>query len=244
MRLRQWRQEMQLRFEERLAERTRIAQELHDTLLQGFLGASMQLHVATEALPAESPQRKPFERVAGLMSQVIDEGRNALRGLRSQSTGKAGLAKELADTPGSMGFVVGENYRVIVDGEARRIEPAAREEIYRIGREAILNAFRHASAENIEVELFYTSRSFRMRVRDDGCGMDPQLLESGKPGHWGLAGMRERARKFGAELVVRSKVAGGTEVELAAPGSRVFAKDRTRNWTDRLTAWMNRKEAA
>lgn len=244
MRLRQWRQEMQLRFDERLAERTRIAQELHDTLLQGFLGASMQLHVATEALPADSPQRKPFERVASLMSQVIGEGRNALRGLRSQAAGQAGLAKELADAPVAMGFSGASQYRVIVDGEARALEPSAREEIYRIGREAILNAFRHARAENIDVELLFTSRSFRMRVRDDGCGMEPQILESGKPGHWGLTGMRERARKFGAELIVRSRVGAGTEVELAAPGARVFAQDTVRTWTERLTAWMNRKEAA
>jgi signal transduction histidine kinase len=149
-----------------------------------------------------------------------------------------------------MGFASGKGlagaaqYRVIVDGEVRPLEPSAREEIYRIGREAILNAFRHAHAENIEVELLFSSRSFRMRVRDDGCGMEAQLLESGKPGHWGLTGMRERARKFGAELSVRSRVGAGTEVELAAPGARVFAQDPARHWADRLTSWMNRKEAA
>lgn len=244
MKRRQWRQELQLRFEERLAERTRIAQELHDTLLQGFLGASMQLHVATEALPSESPQRKPFERVAGLMSQVIDEGRNALRGLRSSPAERVGLAKELADAPMQMGFSGKANYQVVVHGDSRAFDPAAREEIYRIGREAILNAFRHAQAESIEVELLYSARAFRMKVCDDGCGMDPQILEAGRPGHWGLAGMRERARKFGAELVVRSRVDAGTEVELSAPAARVFAKDSARNWTERLTAWMNRKEAA
>lgn len=242
-RLRKWRQEMQLRFEERLAERTRIAQELHDTLLQGCLGASMQLHVATEALPVEAPQRKALERVGYLLSQVTEQGRNALRGLRSEREGKAGLAKELADAPATMGFASAARFQVVVDGEVREMEVSAREEIYRIGREAIVNAFRHAAAESVEVELFYAPRKFRMRVRDDGRGMEPQVLEAGKPGHWGLAGMRERARRFGAELTVRSRSGAGTVVELAAPGVRVYARGARPKWWERLGRWRKGKEA-
>lgn len=132
---------------------------------------------------------------------------------------------------------------MVVDGQVREMEVSAREEIYRIGREAIVNAFRHAAAESVEVELFYAPRKFRMRVRDDGRGMEPQVLEAGKPGHWGLAGMRERARRFGAELTVRSRSGAGTVVELAAPGFRVYARGARPKWWEQLGRWRKRKEA-
>ncbi len=229
LRIRQVRSWLQLQFRERLAERTRIAQELHDTLLQGFLSASMQLHVAVEHVPAESPDKPRLSRVLALMRDVIEEGRNAVRGLRSV-TGDRGdledafsrIREELRD---------GIDFRVIGEGQACPLDGDIRDEVYRIGREAVVNAFQHSGANRIEVEVEFASKGLRIAVRDDGCGIDPLLLQSGREGHWGLAGMRERAKRIGAHLGVWSRAGGGTEVELSVPGEIAFlAKSRRRAW--------------
>jgi signal transduction histidine kinase len=114
---------------------------------------------------------------------------------------------------------------VIVEGQARPLNPAIRDEVYRIGREALVNAFRHSGARSIELELEYASSSLRMFVRDDGCGIDPGIVRKGSDGHWGLPGMRERAESIGASFKVRSRAAAGTEVELIVPGHVAFDLD-------------------
>ncbi len=207
---------LSLRFEERLAERTRIAQELHDTLLQGFLSASMQLHVATEQLPQDSPARGPLARVLALMGQVIDEGRKAVRGLRA--TPGNDLDQAFANVRDEIGSVTAASFRVIVEGQPRALKPIIRDEMYRIGREALVNAFRHADASTIEMHLEYAAHHIRMLVRDDGVGIEPDVVRSGTDGHWGLPGMRERAERIGARLKVFSRTGAGTEVELIVPG--------------------------
>ena len=209
------------RFEERLAERTRIAQELHDTLLQGFLSASMQVHVVADRLPPESDVKPILTRALQLMGQVIDEGRNAVRGLRSHQTASLDLEQAFSRIQGEL-LAEGVAFRVIVDGERKRLHPVLRDEVYRIGREALLNAFRHARAKSIEIELRYSASHLRLFVRDDGCGMDPQIINSGQDGHWGLLGMRERADRIGARFHVFSNVKAGTEIELSIPGNIAF----------------------
>ena len=97
-----------------------------------------------------------------------------------------------------------------------------RDEVYRIGREALVNAFRHSRAKSIEIELEYAASRLRVLVRDNGCGIDPQTLQSGREGHWGLPGMRERAERIGAKLHVWSSPAAGTEVELFVPSHVAF----------------------
>ena len=223
--LRQLTQRMNLRFEERLAERTRIAQELHDTLLQGFISASMQVHVAAEGLPADSRQKPILSRALELMRQVIEEGRNSVRGLRSSLN--ASLELEQAFARIQQEFPPRESgsqpeFRVIVDGERKKLHPLMRDEMYRICREAVINAFRHARAKKIEVELQYAPREFRILVRDDGRGIDPGILKAGRDGHWGLPGMKERANRIHARLHVRSSAAAGTEVELSVPNHLAF----------------------
>jgi signal transduction histidine kinase len=111
------------------------------------------------------------------------------------------------------------------------------DEVYRIGREALVNAFRHSHAKNIEVELEYTPARLRVLVRDDGCGIDPQVLKSGREGHWGLVGMRERAEQIGAKLSVWSRATAGTEIELSVPGNIAFPV-ASRNWLRRGLAWI------
>lgn len=214
--------QLNVRFEERLAERTRIAQELHDTLLQGFLSASMQLHVAADHLPEDSPAKPLLSRVLQLMGQVIEEGRNTLRGLRSSGRDTYNLEQALSHVPQELAIQQEIAYRVIVDGQPRALHPVIRDEVYRIGREALVNAFRHAQANSIEVEVEYAPNHLRILIRDDGRGIDPQVLRSGREGHWGLPGMRERSERIGAKLKVWSRSASGTEVELLVPGNIAY----------------------
>ncbi len=222
-------------FEERLAERTRIAQELHDTLLQGFLSASMQLHVAVDRLPPDSPARSSLGRILQLMGQVIQEGRNAVQGLRSHQSASLDLEQAFAHVQDELPVQDDVGFRVIVDGQPRPLHPVLRDEVYRIGREALANAFQHSRAKNVEIELEYASTQLRVLVRDNGCGIDPQLLQSGREGHWGLPGMRERAERIGAKLHVWSSSAAGTEVELSVPSHVAFqSPGRAPHWFSRL----------
>lgn len=222
-RLHQLTRQLNLRFEERLAERTRIAQELHDTLLQGFLSASMQLHVAVDHLPADSPAKPRLNHVLQLMGQVIEEGRNAVQGLRSSgSSGSFDLEQSFSRIKQELVVQEEIDFRVVVEGRPRSLHPVIRDEVYAIGREALVNAFRHARARSIEIAVEYLSNSLRILVHDDGCGIDPEVLKSGREGHWGLSGMRERADRIGARLKVRSRAATGTEVELSVPGHVAF----------------------
>ena len=214
--------QLNLRFEARLAERTRIAQDLHDTLLQGLVSASMQLHVANDHLEADSPAKPIVGRVMQLMSQVIDEGRDAVRGLRSTSGNSDDLETAFSRIGQEFGTEQVKDYRLIVEGSPRELHPLIRDEAYRIGREALANAFRHSQASKIEVELEYTNKHLRLLVRDNGAGIDEKVLQTGRDGHWGLTGMRERAESIGARLKVWSRDQAGTEVELTIPGQVAF----------------------
>jgi signal transduction histidine kinase/ligand-binding sensor domain-containing protein len=214
--------QMNLRFQERLNERARIAQDLHDTLLQGVLSASMQLNIAESQLEQDSPAKPLLGRVTQLMSQIIEEGRLALRGLRTTQSVNSSLEMALSRVRQELGIGEQITYRVIANSSARHLRPLIRDEVYRISREAVVNAFRHSSAAAIEVEVDYADSYLLIQVRDDGRGIDPSVLRSGRDGHWGLVGMRERSRSIGADLKVRSRVGSGTEVELKVPGAIAF----------------------
>lgn len=209
-------------FDERLAERTRIAQDLHDTLLQGFLSASMHLHVTADQIPESSLARASIRQVLSLMERVIAEGRDAVRGLRSSDHSSDDLGQAFSRIQQELGADDRVGFRVVVEGHPRAMHPVIRDEVYRIGREAVVNAFRHARPARIEVELEYTSKRFRVTIRDDGCGIDPTILKTGREGHWGLHGMRERAERIGARLQVFSSATAGTEVELSMPERIAF----------------------
>ena len=230
-----------MRFQERLAERTRIAQELHDTLLQGVLSASLQLDVAEDQLPEDSPVKPLLRRVLELMGKVTEEGRNALRGLRTTEAENRSL--EMAFSRVRQEFTLDDNigYRVIANNTARPVRPIIRDEVYRIGREALVNAFVHAQANSIEVEVEYASGHLRVLVRDDGRGIDPQVLHSGRDGHWGLSGMRERSEGIGASLKLRSRIGAGTEVELTVPSAIAF-ESGSRGPISQWLPWLNREK--
>jgi signal transduction histidine kinase/ligand-binding sensor domain-containing protein len=225
-----------IRLEERLVERERIARELHDTLLQGFLSASMQLHVANNRLPAESPAKSLIVGVLDLMGQVIKDGRNAVRGLRLPGLDSDNLEQAFSRLPKELAVPQTVDFRVMVEGQARPLHPAIRDELYQIGREALANAVRHSQASAIEVELEYSDGQLRVVVRDNGCGVDEQILRSGREGHWGLSGMRERAGKIGSRLKVWSRVPGGTEIELSVPSHIAFRSHSGNGWP----RWLRR----
>jgi len=215
--LEQSNRENNLRLEERNKERARIARELHDTLFQGFLGASMQLYNAVEQMPSDSPSKPSLSRVLSLIQRVLDEGRLALQGLRSYSVAPETLEQALADlrnelTPG------GPLFRIFVTGKSRVLNPDVQGQIYLMAREALLNALRHSRANSIEVEIEYLHGRLRLIVRDNGCGIDPEVVRSGRDGHWGLLGMRERALSIGGRVRIWSKPGCGTEVEICVPG--------------------------
>lgn len=212
----------------RLEERTRIAQELHDTLLQTFISASMHLNGALLDLPPDSPVRPQFDRILQLMSKGIEEGRNAISGLRSSDSHSSGnsdpgsdLALALSRIKQELEFESDIDFRVTVAGRRKPLPQPIEDEVYRIGREALVNAFRHSRAKRVDCELEYTDNDLRMRIRDDGCGIDPRTLQEGRAGHWGLTGMRERATRMGGRLEI-SSCATGTEVRLSVPTSAAF----------------------
>jgi signal transduction histidine kinase len=215
---------MNQRFQERLGERTRIARELHDTLLQGVLSASMQLDVAVDQLPEESPAKSKLQHVLDLMGRVTEDGRNTLRGLRSASDPNLSLEQSFSRVKEELAMKDGTNFRVVSVSDPRPIRPVIRDEVYRIGREALSNAFHHAQARFVEVEIEYGTKFLRVLVRDDGRGIDSNVLTDGRDGHFGLTGMRERSEKIGARLRLRSRAHAGTEVELIVPGVIAFAE--------------------
>ena len=214
--------ELGLRLEEQLRERARIARELHDTLFQGFLGASMQLHAAVERMPEDSPSKPPLSRALCLMQRVIDEGRDVLQGLRSARLASMSLEEALSSVRDEFTPSGGVRFRIFVKGQTKALKPVVREQIYLIGREALVNALRHSKATSIEAEVEYLPRRLRVVVRDNGCGIDRHLVRPGRHAPWGMIGMRERAGSISAKLRIWSRPGAGTEVEVSVP-SHVMA---------------------
>lgn len=222
--------QMGLRFEERLAERTQIAQELHDTLLQGVISASMQLHVAVDRLPEDLPAKPSLNHVLQIMGQVLEEGRSALQRLRSSaSTGSLQVEEAFHRIQHELTKEEQISFHVTVEGRPRPVHPIIRDEIYRIGREALLKAVRESRAKSIEVEVKYKARYLRVVLRDDGGENSAPVLRSGHEDRAALSETRERAERIGARLKVRRRAAAGTEIELTVPGDVAFQSQPSRN---------------
>jgi len=229
LRLRQLTRRMNLRFEERLAERTRIARDFHDTLLQSFQGVLLKFHAVTYMLSDHPQARQKLEGVIDQAEQAITEGRDVVQGLRSSTVVTNDLAQAITTLGEELvAAQTGPSYpdfRVIVEGASRDLVPLVRDEVCRIACEALHNAFRYAQAGRIEVEILYAKRQFRLWVRDNGKGIDPVVLaEGGRERHYGLRGMHERAELVGGTLAIWSKPDSGTEAELIIPASLAYAK--------------------
>jgi signal transduction histidine kinase len=234
----QVRRKLNLDSEERCNERARIARELHDTLLQGFIGASLLLHAAVEQTPADSPSKPSLTRALRLVHQAIDEGRVVLQGLGSATATSMSLEDALSKLGDECRPESAAQFRILVSGHSRAMKPAVQEQTYLIAREALVNAVRHSEATSIEAEVEYLPRRLRVAVRDNGRGIDPEVVRSGRRGgHWGMAGMRERAENMGARLKVQSRVTAGTEVELSVPSQIAFphqSPPRPLGWLARI----------
>ncbi len=216
---------LDLQFEERLSERACIGRDLQDTMLQVLLNAQLHLCAADDQSPEDSGAKRLVSRALDLMARAIDGGRHALRGLRSSHGSSQDLEQaflRIHEELTSHRDVSQIAFGFIVGGASLPLNPATRDEVYLIGREALINAVRHSSAGKIEVELEYGAKSLRVLVRDNGCGIDPRVLHSGRTGHCGLSGMLERAERIEAKLRVLSRVGAGTEIELSVPGRIAF----------------------
>jgi signal transduction histidine kinase len=237
VRVRRIAHEFDLRLDERVNERTRVARELHDTLLQTFHGVLFRFQAAVNMLPEhQTDVKEKFESAIDRATQAITEGRDAIQDLRASTVVTNDLAvaiTTLGDELAASGLNGnGTVVDVAVQGTPRDLHPILRDDIYRIAGEALRNAFRHAHARRIEVEITYDDRQLRLQVRDDGKGIDPAVLAAERRGHFGLPGMRERAELVGGRLDVWSEVGAGTEVDLTIPADRAYpaARARGRAW--------------
>jgi signal transduction histidine kinase len=198
-------------------ERARVARELHNALFQRLLGVSLELNHAMEPAGVNSPGQQSHGRSLRQTHHTTDEGRDARQGIRSDAIASMSLEEALSDLRDELTPRGGVRFRIFVKGQPKTVTAEIQEQICLIGREAMLNALRHAQATSIEAEVEYLPRGLRLAVRDNGCGIDPQAVESGRESHWGLLGMRERAGSIGATLRVWSRLGAGTEVEISVP---------------------------
>lgn len=210
-------EEKRIDLEARSGERTRIARDLHDTLLQGILSAFLQLHVADERVPADSPAKPLLSRALELMAKGMAECQDALKGLRSPDMAAGTLERAASDLGEELAPEDRARLRIVVLGQPRMLDSNVKAQLYLVTREALINAMRHSGGTKIEIELEYLPNRLRVAVRDDGVGIDAQVLESARDSHWGLVGMRERATSIGAQLRMWSRRGAGTEVEISVP---------------------------
>ena len=223
LRLNQLAAGIRARMEERLGERERIARELHDTLLQSIQGLILRFQAVSERIPASEPARQMIEKALDRADEVLVQGRDRVKNLRITSQATKALPEAFTDAIKDLAVNNGVEFSVVVEGDLRNLNPLVRDEAYWIGHEALVNALHHAGAKRIEVEIAYDPSQLRLRFRDDGCGIDPKIIEAGgKPGHWGMRGMRERAAKIGANLETWSRPGAGTELELKILGSVAY----------------------
>lgn len=230
VRVRQLHHRFEMTLEARVSERTRIARELHDTLLQSFHGLLLRFQTVSQ-LWAERPElaKQKLDAAISEAANAITEGRNAVQGLRESTAGNS----DIADAIGALGAELAAGpddrpapaFHVTVEGKPRPLHPILRDDIYKITAEALRNAFRHADATDVDVEIRYDREQFRLRVQDDGKGFDvARLPRQEAAGHYGVPGMRERAELMGGTLSVWSKEGEGTAVELCIPSRSAYVR--------------------
>jgi signal transduction histidine kinase len=196
----------------------------------------LRLQVVDDLLPP-GKAKEQLEQSLERADQAIAEGRSALYDLRSSTTTTNDLAQAVRALGDEMATQNSTAFHLVVEGRTRDLHPIIRDELYRITREALRNAFSHAAANHIETEITYGERKFRLRIRDDGQGIPPEMLQAGRTGHYGLSGMRERARQIGAKLEIWSGAKAGTEIELSIAGSTAY-----RTSTRRPLIWLFRRK--
>lgn len=241
LRVRQVTERLNARLAERLAERERIARELHDTLLQGFHGLMMHFQAVAESIPKRSPARPMMEEALDRADAVLIEGRDRVQDLRMQAAG--GLANVLAAAAQRLKMDA-DVVTITEEGAPRDLPPGVLEEVSRVGEEALANALRHAKATAIDIAIVYGPRQLRLAVTDNGVGLDDAVAEAGqRPGHFGLVGMRERAAALRGDLAVLSRPGGGVEVVLLVPAHVAYGGGASlleRLGFGRWPSWLSR----
>ena len=216
---------VQSRLETQVAERERIARELHDTLLQGVQGLVLRFQSIADRLPDSQPEKPMLESALDRAESVLIEGRDRVRELRT--TDEAGdlagrllvVAHDFADPK--------TKFDLTIEGIVRPLHALACDEASRIGEEAIRNAFLHANARSIDVAIVYMRKELTLTVNDDGKGLDDEVATAGeRAGHYGMIGMRERARRIGATLTISSRGGAGCQVMLTIPSPSAYADER------------------
>ena len=226
LRLRQLTAAAEARMETRLAERERIAREVHDTMLQGLNGLILKFQAIADRIAPSEPARALMEQALDRADRAVSEGRSLVERLRTRDRDGVEIVNALREAGSELAKDGNTQLQVIVLGRPRPLHVMVGEEVYWVGREALINAFHAAKATRIELELSYARKELRLRVRDDGKGIDPSVLESGgRPGHWGIRGMRERAARIGARLEISSRAGAGTEVDLRVKGAVAYRQD-------------------
>lgn len=221
LRVRQIAGTMKARFDERLAERTRIARDLHDTFLQTIQGSKL---VADDALSATTDlprMRQAMEKLSAWLGRATEEGRAALNSLRTSTTEGNDLADAFRRALEECRIHSSMEVSFKVAGQIQEMHPIVRDEVYRIGYEAIRNASVHSQATELRVELSY-GQDLSLRISDNGAGIDPEIVHRGKPGHFGLQSMRERAARIMGKFSVESSAGSGTVITLAVPGGIIY----------------------
>jgi signal transduction histidine kinase len=213
------------RFEERLRERTRIAQDLHDELLQSAMGVSLQIEMIDSLVQEQHPAKAYVQRSLTLSRSLMQKGRDVLRDLRERKRDAGDLTRILSEVLKQAQQEGGPEARLTIEGKPCALNPVVADEFAQIGSQAIINAFQHANARQIDVCLIYHPTQLCLEIQDDGCGIDPRVLDGGRPGHYGLLGMRERTERIRGTLTIASRLAEGTKVKVIVPGKHAYREE-------------------
>ena len=229
LRLLQISREFNAQLDGRVEERTRIARELHDTMLQGFQASLAQMQAGRNLLSRQSDRALPaVDEAITMAAGAIAEGRNAVGELRSSTANHNDLAEALKALGGELAAAGDTTFQLVMEGPPRELHPIVQDEVRQIGSEALRNAFRHAGAHHIEADVRYSEQLLQLQIRDDGVGITPEILEGGRSNHFGLSGMRERAEKIGAKLEIWSATGTGTEIDLSIPATGAYCSSPPR----------------
>lgn len=230
---------IQERLAARLEERERIARELHDTLLQGFQGLVLRIHGVLKTIPAHEAPHTALEHVLDRADQVLIEGREKVRDLRQVGIMGKDLRQTILDYGEELREVSSTQFKVVILGLPQALSLAIHDEVVCIAREALRNCFLHANAVNIKAEVAYSHDAFSLRISDDGVGIDRHIVDQGRAGHWGLAGMRERARKIGARFNISTTPGSGTDITITIPAKLAFSRTAKPALLERLNRYRS-----
>lgn len=240
---------IELRLDERVAERTRIAQELHDTLLQSFQGLMLRFQAIDNILPGQpDAAKKALEKALDRADDALNESRSAIQNIRSSTLLASNFPQALNEVMSEMAEECSRKgpqrpvCSVVIEGCPRQLNPWVDAELLRIARESLRNSFQHSRATRIETEVTFGESNLRVRFRDNGVGIDPDIIRTGsRGGHWGMIGMKERATQIGAKLDVWSKLGAGTELDLNVPGQIAYGRSKGKNGFRALRERLERR---